>query len=88
MAMKKKPKKKPRNYASEYSEYHSKPAQKKRRAGRNKARAIMVKAGKAAKGDGKDVHHKNGNPKDNKRSNIAVTSRKKNRGLLRVRAGK
>ena len=41
-----------RNYRSEYDNYHSSPAQKKRRAARNKVRRRMVRAGKAKKGDG------------------------------------
>ena len=40
--------------------------------------------GAAHKGDGKDVHHKDGNPQNNARSNLQVTSRKKNRGKFRV----
>lgn len=48
----------PRNYKSEYANYHSKPEQKKKRAQRNKARREMEKAGKVRKGDGKDVNHK------------------------------
>ena len=39
----------------------------------------MVKAGRAKKGDGKDVDHKNGNPNDNRKSNLSVVSRSKNR---------
>ena len=31
----------------------------------------------------KDVHHKDGNPRNNKSSNVAVVSRKKNRGKYR-----
>ncbi len=63
--------------------YNAKPEQKKRRAKRNAARRKMMKAGKVRKGDGKDVHHKNGNPNNNSRSNLAVTSKKKNRTLKR-----
>ena len=37
------------------------------------------------KGSGKDVHHKDGNPRNNKKSNLKVVSRAKNRGTLRVR---
>ena len=74
-----------RDYSKEYAEYHAKPAQKKRRAGRNAARRKMVAAGKVSKGDGKDGHHKDGNTKNNTRSNLKVTPRKKNRGTLRVR---
>ena len=38
-----------RNYRNEYDSYHKKSKQKKRRAGRNKARAMMIKAGRAKK---------------------------------------
>lgn len=73
----------PRNYRSEYDNYHSRPKQKKRRANRNTARRKMVKAGKAKKGDGKDVHHKNRNTKDNRAKNLAVVSKRKNRSFKR-----
>ncbi len=46
-----------RNYASEYANYQGTEEQKKNRAQRNKARRMMIKDGKAAKGDGKDVDH-------------------------------
>ena len=39
----------------------------------------MVNAGVVSKGDGKDVHHKDHNPKNNKRSNLAVMSKSRNR---------
>lgn len=71
--------KKKRNYKKEYADYHGKPEQVKRRAGRNAARATMVAAGKAKKGDGKDIHHEDGNPRNNKRGNLRVTSRSANR---------
>ena len=74
-------KKKKRNYKREYELYHGKPEQIKRRAGRNKARREAIKSGKAKKGDGKDVHHKNGNTLDNRSSNTSVMSRSKNRAL-------
>ena len=72
-----------RNYKEEYSEYHSKADQKKNRAGRNKARRTALANGKVKKGDKKDVHHKDGNPRNNKPSNVKVVSRKKNRGKYR-----
>ena len=72
-----------RNYKGEYKNYHSKPKQKKRRANRNTARRKMVKAGKARKGDGKDVHHKNRNTKDNRSKNLAVVSKRSNRSFKR-----
>lgn len=78
-----------RDYRAEYKNYHSSPEQKKKRASRNAARAKMVKAGKAKKGDGKDVAHKNGNPKDNRKSNLTTQSRSKNRSYARTKtAGK
>ena len=63
--------------------YNSKPAQKKRRASRNAARRKMIKAGLARKGDGKDVAHKNNNPRDNRRSNLTMQSKAKNRSHSR-----
>ncbi len=68
-----------RNYRQEYDSYHKRPRQKKRRAGRNKARRMMIKAKRASKGDGKDVHHKNGNTRDNRKSNLTIMSKAKNR---------
>lgn len=71
------------------AKYNSKPEQIKRRAQRNAARAKMIKAGKARKGDGKDVAHKNGNPNDNRSSNLVMQSKKKNRSFARTKtAGK
>lgn len=68
-----------RNYKSEYSAYHSKPDQIANRSSRNKARRKMVAAGKAKPGDGQDVDHRDGNPRNNKRSNLSVMRRSKNR---------
>jgi hypothetical protein len=50
---------KDRNFREEYDAYHSKPEQKKRRAERNAARRKAVEAGRAKKGDGKEVDHIN-----------------------------
>lgn len=78
----------PRNYKKEYANYHSKPEQKKRRASRNTARRRMAANGNVRKGDGKDVHHKNGNPRDNRSKNLSVTSRNKNRSFARTRTAR
>ena len=76
-----------RNYRKEYDRYQGKPNQIKRRASRNKARAIMAKKGLVHKGDGKDVHHTTGNPMNNSR--LSVKSKSKNRSFARTRtAGK
>jgi hypothetical protein len=66
-----------RNYRKEYDSYHSSPKQKKNRASRNAARR---KIGKRLMGSAnKDVHHKDGNPRNNASSNLAVVSKKYNR---------
>lgn len=52
--------------------YNSKPAQVKSRSNRNKARR-KIKCGS------KDVHHKDGNPLNNKKSNLTCSSVKSNR---------
>lgn len=63
--------------------YNSKPEQKKRRAERNAARRKMIAAGKARKGDGKDVAHKNNKTSDNSMSNLSMQSPSKNRSFAR-----
>lgn len=71
------------------AKYNSKPEQVKRRTARNKARRQMVKEGKAHKGDGKDVGHRNGNPLDDRRDNFLMQSKKSNRSFARTKsAGK
>lgn len=72
-----------RDYKAEYANYQGKPEQIKNRAARNKARREMEKAGKVRKGDGKDVDHKNGNPRDGRRSNLRVQSKSANRSFSR-----
>jgi hypothetical protein len=74
-----------RNYRKEYDNYHAKGEQKKRRTSRNKARAIAVKAGRASKGDGKDVHHTSGNPMNN--SSLSIRSKSANRSFPRTKSG-
>ena len=71
--------KKPRNYRKEYDEYHGTPAQRKNRAARNRARRALQKEGRVSKGDGKEVDHKDKNPRNNSRKNLRVVSRKTNR---------
>ena len=71
-----------RNYKKEYENYHSSTEQKKRRAGRNKARRSL----KDNKGIvGKDVHHKDNNPLNNDKSNLSVVTQKYNRTEPRLR---
>ncbi len=65
------------------AKYNSKPEQVKRRTARNAARRKMVAAGKARKGDGKDVAHLNNNPKNNSAKNLKMQSKAKNRSFPR-----
>ena len=74
-----------RDYRHEYDTYHSRLEQKKRRSCRNRARNLLKKAGKVAKGDGKDADHINGNPRDNSSGNLQALPRGVNRGEKRVR---
>jgi len=80
-------KKSKRNYRKEYDNYHGQPDQIKRRDSRNAARNSLKKRGVTV--NGKDVGHKNGNPKDNRPSNLKVVSKTKNRSYARTKtAGK
>ena len=77
-----------RNYGQEYKKYQQNKVQKKKRASRNAARNVMIKAGFVRKGDGKDVSHLNGNPFDNRRSNLIVEKPSRNRSFARTRNAK
>jgi hypothetical protein len=56
---------------------------------RKKARYKMEQAGIAKRGDGKDVDHKNGNPRDNSSKNLRIIGRAANRSIKRNKnAGK
>ena len=76
-------KKRKRDYAKEYREYHAKPEQIANRSARNSARRTMEKeVGKAAL-KGKDVDHKKPLSRggSNDRSNLQVLSVSENRGV-------
>lgn len=73
----------PRDYKSEYDNYHSSEKAKKKRAENNAARRKMERAGKVSKGDGKDVAHKNNRTGDNRMSNLKAESPSKNRSFKR-----
>jgi hypothetical protein len=65
----------PRNYSKEYADYHSKPKQIKRRASRNSARRKVLNGRKSTK----DVDHKDGNPMNNSRKNLRLSTKSRNR---------
>jgi hypothetical protein len=73
----------PRDYAKEYAKYHSSEEQKKNRALRNKARRQAIRDGKAAKGDGKDVHHTTAISKGGANGRTKVVSASENRSFDR-----
>ena len=78
-----------RNYKKEYNNYQGTAQQKKNRASRNAARNALKKAGVVKKNDGKDVNHRNGNPRDNSVKNLSVTTKRANRSFPRNKnAGK
>ena len=68
-----------RNYRDEYDKYQGRPDQILRRAGRVQSRRDAEKAGIVSKGDGRDIHHKNGNPRDKRLSNLVAMSKSRNR---------
>lgn len=76
-----------RNYKKEYANYHSKPKQIKNRTARGAARSKLKRAGVNVAG--KDVAHRNGNPRDNRRGNLTTQTASRNRSYARTRtAGK
>lgn len=64
----------------EYEKFQSSAKAKAERASRNSARRSALKSGRVHKGDGKEVDHRDSNPKNNSSSNLRVVSRKTNRG--------
>lgn len=69
----------PRDYGREYANYHSKPEQRKNRSSRNLARRLMKKKLGVKAIRGKDIDHKDKNPRNNSRSNLRVRTKSKNR---------
>jgi len=69
-----------RDYKKEYENYHKKPEQRRRNDARKAARRLMVKKHGKAKLAGKDIDHKDRNPKNNSSSNLRIQSKKTNRG--------
>ena len=64
---------------SEYRKYHASKKMKQERALRNKTRRKAIKKGTVKKGDKKHIDHRDGNPRNNKKSNLRVVSARRNR---------
>jgi hypothetical protein len=69
--------KRKRNYRKEYDDYHGKEGPKKDRLHRNQARAKMKERGIMM--SGLEVHHKDGNPRNNNVKNLSVVTPKYNK---------
>lgn len=80
---------KKRDYSSEYENYQGTETQKKNRAKRNAARRKLMREGKVAKGDGKDVDHSTPISKGggNGKGNLRVVPKKTNRSFSRTAKG-
>ena len=64
---------------SEYRKYHASKKMKQERALRNKNRRAALKKGTVKKGAKKHIDHRDGNPRNNKKSNLRVVSARRNR---------
>mgnify|MGYP003125622318 CR=1 FL=1 len=71
----------PERRAARQAKWNNTKEQIKRRTARGAARRAAEKKGIVKKGDGKDLHHKDGNPLNNSASNISVMDKSKNRGI-------
>lgn len=68
-----------RDYKAEYENYHKKPEQRRRNDARKAARRLMIQKHGKAKLAGKDIDHKDRNPRNNAASNLRIQSKSKNR---------
>ena len=71
-----------RDYKKEYRNYQGKPEQIKNRTARNRARRLMIRKHGKSKLKGKDIDHKDSNPRNNSYSNLRIMSKSKNRARL------
>ena len=74
-----------RDYKKEYREYHSKHL--KDNNARHRARYGAKTAGKVRVGDGKEIDHKDNNPRNNSSGNVRVMPRQANQKRSRRSIG-
>lgn len=65
--------------SSEYRKYHASTRMKKERALRNKNRRKALREGRVSKGDGYEIDHIDGNPRNNSPKNLRKVRRSVNR---------
>ena len=70
---------KARNYRREYDLSQSSTKSKLDRARRNANRNTFLKAKRVKKGDGMDIDHRDGNPRNNSSKNLRVMTKSRNR---------
>ena len=68
-----------RDYKEEYRKYHGTKRYKIDRAARNKVRRKAIREGRVQKGSNHDIDHKDGNPRNNRPSNLRIVHRSVNR---------
>jgi hypothetical protein len=69
----------PRNYRKEYLNYHGKHRQKMRRAGRNRARSLMLSRYGPEVLENRDIDHIDKDPQNNSFSNLRIQTIHQNR---------
>ena len=68
-----------RDYGDEYQKHHASPEQRARRISRTVTRKKAEREGRVAKGDGKDIDHKDHNPLNDSPDNLRIKSKASNR---------
>ncbi len=78
-----------KNYVRDYTmngegKYDKSPKRMADNRARKKARYTLEKAGRVKCNDGKDVDHKDGNPRNNSKSNLRAVAKSTNRSFPRT----
>ena len=63
----------------DYQRYYSSTRMKQERALRNRNRRAALRTGAVRKGDGRQIDHVDGNPRNNSRANLKIISGRTNR---------
>ena len=63
----------------DYARFHSSARMKQERVVRNRNRRAALRTGAVRKGDGRQIDHVDGNPRNNSRANLKIISGRTNR---------